>query len=69
MTAALVLAALLAVACVVIVALPFLLEPAPTADRVDDLYRTPRAWARRVNAGERQSVSGTHTSTVPRRTP
>lgn len=37
MTAALVLAALLAVACVVIVALPFLREPAPTADRVDDL--------------------------------
>ena len=37
MTAALVLAAALAVACVVVVALPFLREPEPESDALDDL--------------------------------
>jgi hypothetical protein len=36
-TLALVLAALLAVGCVVVVALPFLREPEPESDRLDDL--------------------------------
>jgi hypothetical protein len=35
-TVALVLGALLAVACIVVVALPFLREPAPTEDRLDE---------------------------------
>ena len=37
MTLALVLAATLAVACVVVVALPFLREPEPESDSLDDL--------------------------------
>lgn len=37
MTVALVLAAALAVACVVVVALPFLREPEPESDALDDL--------------------------------
>ncbi|MDH4176236.1 MAG: hypothetical protein OEW31_08625 [Thermoleophilia bacterium] len=37
MTAALALAALLAIACVVLVALPFLREPEPATDHLDDL--------------------------------
>ncbi len=37
MTLALVLAAALAVACVVVVALPFLREPEPDSDSLDDL--------------------------------
>ena len=37
MTLALVLAAALAVACVVVVALPFLREPEPESDSLDDL--------------------------------
>jgi hypothetical protein len=37
MTSALILGALLAVACAVFVARPFLLEPAPRSDRLDDL--------------------------------
>ena len=37
MTLALVLAALLAVACVVVVALPFIREPEPVSDALDEL--------------------------------
>ena len=43
MTFALVLAAALAVACVVVVALPFLREPEPESDALDDLDEEERA--------------------------
>lgn len=42
MTVALVLAAALAVACVVVVALPFLREPEPESDALDDLDEDER---------------------------
>jgi hypothetical protein len=42
LTFALVLAALLAVVCVVAVALPFIREPEPESDRLDDLDETER---------------------------
>ncbi len=42
MTLALVLAAVLAVACVLVVALPFLREPEPEVDHVDDLDAATR---------------------------
>ena len=42
MTIALVLAAALAVACVVVVALPFLREPQPESDALDDLDEEER---------------------------
>ena len=42
MTLVLLLAALLAVACVVAVALPFLREPEPESDRLDELGGTER---------------------------
>ena len=42
MTLALLLAALLAVACVVVIALPFLREPEPESDRLDELEEPER---------------------------
>jgi hypothetical protein len=42
LTFALMLAALLAVVCVVAVALPFIREPEPESDRLDDLDETER---------------------------
>ncbi len=51
MTAALILGAALAVACVVLVALPFLREPDPASDELDEL--TPERRRRLALAEER----------------
>ena len=53
MTLALLLAALLAVACVVAVALPFLREPEPESDRLDELGETERRRLELLEARDR----------------
>lgn len=53
MTLALVLAALLAVACVVIVALPFLREPEPESDTLDELDEAERRRLELLEARDR----------------
>lgn len=53
MTAALVLAAVLAVACVVAVALPFLREPEPDSDSLDDLNEGERRRLELLEARDR----------------
>lgn len=53
MTAALVLAAVLAVACVVVVALPFLREPEPDSDSLDDLDDDERRRLELLEARDR----------------
>ena len=53
MTLALVLAALLAVACVVAVALPFLREPEPVSDALDELDAGERRRLEVVEARDR----------------
>lgn len=53
MTLALLLAALLAVACVVVVALPFLREPEPKSDRLDELDETERRRLELLEARDR----------------
>ena len=53
MTLALVLAALLAVACVVAVALPFLREPEPVSDALDELDAGERRRLELVEARDR----------------
>jgi hypothetical protein len=50
---ALVLAAVLAVGCVVLVALPFLREPEPESDRLDDLDDEERARLELLEARDR----------------
>jgi hypothetical protein len=52
-TAALVLATVLAIACVVLVALPFLREPEPRADRVDALDADTRRRLELAEARDR----------------
>lgn len=53
MTVALVLAALLAVAAVVLVALPFLREPEPASDTLDELTDEERERLERLEARDR----------------
>lgn len=53
MTLALVLAALLAVVCVLVVALPFLREPAPASDTLDELDEAERRRLERLEARDR----------------
>jgi hypothetical protein len=53
LTAALALAALLAVACVVVVALPFLREPEPESDRLDALDDRERRRLEQLEARDR----------------
>ena len=53
MTLALVLAAALAVACVVVVALPFLREPEPESDLLDDLDADERRRLELLEARDR----------------
>ena len=53
MTAALVLAAVLAVACVLAVALPFLREPEPDSDSLDDLDEGERRRLELLEARDR----------------
>ena len=53
MTTALVLAALLAVACVVVVALPFLREPEPESDSLDALDDRERSRLEQLEARDR----------------
>ena len=53
MTAALVLAAVLAVACVLAVALPFLREPEPDSDSLDDLDEGERHRLELLEARDR----------------
>ena len=53
MTLALVLAAALAVACVVVVALPFLREPEPESDLLDDLDADERRGLELLEARDR----------------
>ena len=53
MTLALVLAAALAVACVVAVALPFLRDPEPESDALDELDETERSRLQRLEARDR----------------
>ena len=52
-TLTLVLAALLAVGCVVLVALPFLREPEPESDRLDELDDDERARLELLEARDR----------------
>jgi hypothetical protein len=51
--AALVLAVLLAIGCVVLVALPFLMEPEPESDSLDELDETERRRLERLEARDR----------------
>ena len=53
MTAALVLAAVLAVACVLVVALPFLREPEPESDSLDELDEAERRRLELLEARDR----------------
>lgn len=53
MTTALLLAAVLAVACVIVVALPFLREPEPESDSLDDLDEGERRRLELLEARDR----------------
>jgi hypothetical protein len=53
LTVALLLAATLAVACVVLVALPFLREPDPESDALDELDEEERRHLERLEARDR----------------
>jgi hypothetical protein len=53
LTAALVLAAVLAVACVLVVALPFLREPEPESDSLDELDEAERRRLELLEARDR----------------
>lgn len=53
MTAALLLAAFLAVACVVVVALPFIREPEPESDSLDELHEDERRRLELLEARDR----------------
>ncbi len=53
MTLALALAALLAVTCVVVVALPFLRDPEPVSDTLDELDAGERRWLELVEERDR----------------